>query len=332
MVERWRAIDGRIAALDTEFTEAARTDEAARRLTTVPGMGVLNATALVVAVGDGRTFARGRDLAAWLRLVPRQATDRRTTPPARDHEAGQQVSPQDACPGSPSRIAVLQRSGGHLGAWLRGLPSRGSGSDTAENWAQSRFAGTSRKTKCAQNIGHLMSRSIRLTSPGPVTDEVGFAKSRSQTRCRKRPKPSWHRPPRRSRAAALVIKASFAALRVLVTDATLQRLLHKGQQPCPPLMTMVAFAYLQHCRVRAGGKKEIDRGPQPTLPAIRRAITTALPPRPPERSPHCRIRHSPNAKVAPREEPAFCPRFHRSTIKLSRDRGGSKAYVNDISR
>jgi transposase len=32
----------------------------------------LNATALVAAIGNGATFARGRDLAAWLGLVPRQ--------------------------------------------------------------------------------------------------------------------------------------------------------------------------------------------------------------------------------------------------------------------
>ena len=34
----------------------------------------VNATALVAAIGDGRTFSRGRDLSAWLGLVPRQAT------------------------------------------------------------------------------------------------------------------------------------------------------------------------------------------------------------------------------------------------------------------
>ena len=59
---------------DAEFAAQARTDEAARRLTTIPGIGALNATALVAAIGDGRTFARGRDLAAWLGLVPRQVT------------------------------------------------------------------------------------------------------------------------------------------------------------------------------------------------------------------------------------------------------------------
>src|SRR5262249_42313621 len=43
-------------------------------LVTIPGVGVLTATALVAAVGDARAFPRGRDLAAWLGLAPRQAT------------------------------------------------------------------------------------------------------------------------------------------------------------------------------------------------------------------------------------------------------------------
>ena len=74
MLDQWRGLDARIKALDDEFAEMARNDPAARRLATIPGIGVLNATALVAAIGDGRTFSRGRDLSAWLGLVPHQAT------------------------------------------------------------------------------------------------------------------------------------------------------------------------------------------------------------------------------------------------------------------
>jgi transposase len=74
MVTRWHTLDDRIAAFDAEFIAEVKQNEAARRLTSIPGIGALNATALVAAVGDARTFARGRDLAAWLGLVPRQAT------------------------------------------------------------------------------------------------------------------------------------------------------------------------------------------------------------------------------------------------------------------
>ena len=74
MLARWLALDERIAAFDAEFAAEAKRDEAARRLTSIPGIGALNATALVAAVGDAETFARGRNLAAWLGLVPRQTT------------------------------------------------------------------------------------------------------------------------------------------------------------------------------------------------------------------------------------------------------------------
>jgi transposase len=62
--QEWQALDDRIAAFDAEFMALARADEAARRLASVPGIGVLNATALVAAVGGGSAFRRGRDMAA----------------------------------------------------------------------------------------------------------------------------------------------------------------------------------------------------------------------------------------------------------------------------
>src|SRR6476660_582465 len=65
MLTRWLTLDERIAAFDAEFAAEAKRDEAARRLTSIPGIGALNATALVAAVGDAETFARGRNLAAW---------------------------------------------------------------------------------------------------------------------------------------------------------------------------------------------------------------------------------------------------------------------------
>jgi transposase len=66
MREQWHELDRRISALDDEFAEHTRTDAMARLVSTIPGIGVLNATALIAAIGNGQTFKRGRDLAAWL--------------------------------------------------------------------------------------------------------------------------------------------------------------------------------------------------------------------------------------------------------------------------
>ena len=71
---QWAELDRRIAAFDAEFVRWAKENEEARRLTTIPGVGPIVASALVAAVGRAETFDHGRDLAAWLGLVPRQFT------------------------------------------------------------------------------------------------------------------------------------------------------------------------------------------------------------------------------------------------------------------
>jgi transposase len=58
MRAEWAELDRRIAVFDDEFATSARQDEAARRLATVPGIGPINATALVAAVGDASAFGQ----------------------------------------------------------------------------------------------------------------------------------------------------------------------------------------------------------------------------------------------------------------------------------
>jgi transposase len=121
MLERWRALDGRIGDLDAEFAEHARDDAAARRLTTIPGVGPLNATALVAAVGDAATFARGRDLAAWLGLVPRQATTGGRPKLLGVTKRGSKYLRKLLIQGARAALPTLRRSHTALGAWLHGL-------------------------------------------------------------------------------------------------------------------------------------------------------------------------------------------------------------------
>ena len=74
MQAQWRELDRRIAAFEAEFMSFAKESEDARQLTTIPGVGVMTATALIAAIGNAETFANGHDLAAWLGLVLRQWT------------------------------------------------------------------------------------------------------------------------------------------------------------------------------------------------------------------------------------------------------------------
>jgi transposase len=60
-----------IAALDREIMRRGRSDEACRRLQTIPGIGPITASALIASVGDAARFRTGRDLAAWIGLTRR---------------------------------------------------------------------------------------------------------------------------------------------------------------------------------------------------------------------------------------------------------------------
>ena len=60
----------RIEEMDTEIEKEARQNEACQRLTEIPGVGPVTATALVGAIGNGSAFGKGRDLSAWMGIVP----------------------------------------------------------------------------------------------------------------------------------------------------------------------------------------------------------------------------------------------------------------------
>jgi transposase len=65
-------LDERVDDLDKKIKTLATSNPAAKRLQQIPGIGPIIATALICAIGDGKQFQRGRDMAAWLGLTPRQ--------------------------------------------------------------------------------------------------------------------------------------------------------------------------------------------------------------------------------------------------------------------
>jgi transposase len=58
---QWQELDRRIGEFDAEFVRWAKENEDARRLVTIPGVGVTISTALIAAVGKAETFEHGRD-------------------------------------------------------------------------------------------------------------------------------------------------------------------------------------------------------------------------------------------------------------------------------
>lgn len=72
LLEHLRLLDRQVDEIEVQIKVWHRSDEASQRLEQVPGIEPLTATAMVATVGDARNFESGRELAAWLGLVPRQ--------------------------------------------------------------------------------------------------------------------------------------------------------------------------------------------------------------------------------------------------------------------
>ena len=65
-------LERKIEEASAELARIAKQDDGCHRLMEVPGFGPIVSTALVAAIGNGISFRKGRGLAAWLGLVPRQ--------------------------------------------------------------------------------------------------------------------------------------------------------------------------------------------------------------------------------------------------------------------
>ncbi|HIJ83690.1 MAG TPA: IS110 family transposase [Magnetococcales bacterium] len=65
-------MDERIDGYNAKIKGISQQNESCRLLQSIPGIGPLIATALIAAVGDVSVFKNGREMAAWLGLVPRQ--------------------------------------------------------------------------------------------------------------------------------------------------------------------------------------------------------------------------------------------------------------------
>jgi transposase len=67
-----KELDRHVTELEQQITRWHKSNERSRKLEKVPGIGPITASALVATIGDAKAFQHGRQLAAWLGLVPRQ--------------------------------------------------------------------------------------------------------------------------------------------------------------------------------------------------------------------------------------------------------------------
>jgi len=74
LARQYGAIGAEIGSIDKSILALHRSCEVSRRLAEIPGIGPIVATALVAEIGDWKAFRSGRNLAAWIGLVPKQHT------------------------------------------------------------------------------------------------------------------------------------------------------------------------------------------------------------------------------------------------------------------
>jgi transposase len=72
LIDQIFSLEEQINELNTCIKRQHRTSEVAKRLEGIPGIGIITATAMAATVTDPGQFKSGRDLAAWLGLVPKQ--------------------------------------------------------------------------------------------------------------------------------------------------------------------------------------------------------------------------------------------------------------------
>jgi transposase len=72
LYDEFLAVEKRLAYYDEKLAAIGQAHPECQRLQTIPGIGPVSATALIAAIGDVTQFKNGRQLAAWLGLVPRE--------------------------------------------------------------------------------------------------------------------------------------------------------------------------------------------------------------------------------------------------------------------
>lgn len=118
------AIEGlerQLRRIDKAMVAGVRENAAARRLTTIPGIGVITASALVATVGDPQRFLNGRHFAAWLGLTPREHTTGGKPRLGRISKMGDRYLRSLLVLGATSRLKRIEHTDTPLDRWARKL-------------------------------------------------------------------------------------------------------------------------------------------------------------------------------------------------------------------
>jgi transposase len=122
--EDWKELERQIESLNNDIERICANDAACQRLLQIPGVGPLVASALIAAIGNGAAFRRGRDLSAWLGLVPKQYSTGGKANLLGISKRGNPYLRKMFIHGARAAVARLRREGTRMGQWMDGLEAR----------------------------------------------------------------------------------------------------------------------------------------------------------------------------------------------------------------
>jgi transposase len=119
-----KALDQRVSELDHEIELVAKNNPVAKRLQQLRGVGPIVATALVAAVGDGKQFANGRQMAASFGLTPRQHSSGNRERLLGISKRGDSYLRSQLIHGARSMIYAARGKEDRLSQWVHGIAKR----------------------------------------------------------------------------------------------------------------------------------------------------------------------------------------------------------------
>ena len=122
--EDLRQFDGRIADLDLEIKNLARSSPVAQRLMQLQGVGPVIATALVATLGQGQAFRKGRDFAVSLGLTPKQHSTGGRAQLLGISKRGDAYLRQLLVHGARAAVRTADRRDDALSRWIQGMLAR----------------------------------------------------------------------------------------------------------------------------------------------------------------------------------------------------------------
>jgi transposase len=119
-----KELDRQVGELEVQIQLWHRESEASKKLAKIPGIGPITASALVASIGDAKSFDNGRQLAAWLGLVPRQHSSGGKEVLLGISKRGDTYLRTLLIHGARAVIRVAERKVDHAGSWLGQLMRR----------------------------------------------------------------------------------------------------------------------------------------------------------------------------------------------------------------